>query len=592
MGAVTSLVPGALPNQELEQIIDAWFGIKPERANIQPASFDVPISSRCYRLNEAGIKIPEGTTIDTYLRLLPGGSFKECDLSNGHVIAPNSTYLIQLEGKVDLPPNFFVRSSPKSTQGRLGTYVKLIGDGCPNIDEIDGPFKGTFWAIYETHAFHVRITAGDTLNQLRTFCRHPAKIEGDSLVQQFYDHRLLFRDGVPLDADKLNLNEGLPLTLDLKGMEYDGIVGFRARNNPEPIDLAAKNTIDAMDYFEVIISPRNGQIIVKPNEFYILYSREHVRVPGHLAMEMSPYHRKIGATRLHKAGFFDPYFGFGRKGELEGASAVLEVDSHEKNAFPCVHGQSAGVLEVQRLRKTASIVYGDNNNYQGQEGPRLAKQFKRLDFRELAETLDKNRTPIMVVSREKLFPADDGYFQGFKDCEGTEFYERITANQQAILRGAAEDDPRFKQPIPYLTIYCPETKRFFTYRRSADERIAPERRLYNKWSIGFGGHVRLRDYKSGKPLEACLYRERGKELAIENASEPQLLGFINDDKNAVGMVPFGLLYAQSVPHENAVRLKEATAVEAQWLTIEQLRALENKETWSTISLDPLERFVR
>lgn len=374
--AINTDVPGALPSQELEQIVEPWFGIPQKNAGVQSASFDPPITDKCYRLDTSrGFKIPEGVSVERYLCRLPKSDVKNCDLSSERITAPgNHRYLIYL-GEVSVPKHFFVRASPKSTQGRLGTYVRLVADGKPNFDEVEGPYEGGLWALFETHFFHIGIQAGDRMNQLRVFCRNPSRVEGDALLREFYAHNLLYRDGKALDVGEVNLTEGIPLTLDLKGNRRDALVGFRARNNPEPLSLRTKG-IDPLDYFEEIRAPKGGQFDVPKNQLYILYSREKVRVPGHLAMEMSQYHRRVGATRLHKAGFFDPFFGFGRAGDILGACGVLELDTHEVQETTLAHGQSAGILEVQMLRKTSDVVYGEAGNaYQGQDGPRLAKMF-------------------------------------------------------------------------------------------------------------------------------------------------------------------------------------------------------------------------
>src|ERR1700736_669718 len=70
-------------------------------------------------------------------------------------------------------------------------------------------------------------------------------------------------------------------------------------------------------------------LMLDPNDFYILASKERVRIPHTFAAEMVPYDPSVGEFRIHYAGFFDPGFGYGNHGEIPGTKAVLEVRAHE-----------------------------------------------------------------------------------------------------------------------------------------------------------------------------------------------------------------------------------------------------------------------
>ena len=98
------------------------------------------------------------------------------------------------------------------------------------------------------------------------------------------------------------------------------------------------------DYWEEIRSD-NASLILNPNDFYILNSRESVKIPPAYAAEMLPYLAKIGEFRVHYAGFFDPGFG----AEKDNTSkAVLEVRCHEA-PFRLEHGQPIGRLIFEKM---------------------------------------------------------------------------------------------------------------------------------------------------------------------------------------------------------------------------------------------------
>ena len=107
------------------------------------------------------------------------------------------------------------------------------------------------------------------------------------------------------------------------------------------------------------------------NKFYILKSREKIRIPCNLAGEMIPYDTGIGDFRVHYAGFFDPGFG-----DPKGSYAVLEVKTNEL-PFILEDGQTIARIKYERLNKKTSVVYGlsINSNYQNQKLA-LSKHFK------------------------------------------------------------------------------------------------------------------------------------------------------------------------------------------------------------------------
>ncbi len=136
------------------------------------------------------------------------------------------------------------------------------------------------------------------------------------------------------------------------------------------------NHYDPLVYWEPIHARKGRGIILDPDDFYILTSREPITVPPELAAEMVAYDTLVGEFRVHYAGFFDPGFGYFGAGK-PGTRAVLEVRSHEV-PFLIEHGQVVGRLIFERLTSVPEKIYGADmgSSYQGQ-ALTLAKQFKR-----------------------------------------------------------------------------------------------------------------------------------------------------------------------------------------------------------------------
>ena len=109
---------------------------------------------------------------------------------------------------------------------------------------------------------------------------------------------------------------------------------------------------DVLDFWEPLYNHGRRELVLDPDEFYILVSREAVHVPPAYAAEMAPFDPLVGEFRVHYAGFFDPGFGHSAAGGT-GSRAVLEVRSHEV-PFILEHGQIVGRLVYERMLRAAA----------------------------------------------------------------------------------------------------------------------------------------------------------------------------------------------------------------------------------------------
>jgi dCTP deaminase len=152
-------------------------------------------------------------------------------------------------------------------------------------------------------------------------------------------------------------------------------IGFRAQKHTDIIDVDRVNAYDMADYWDPIRPRADGRLILDPDEFYILASREKLHIPPDLAAEMVPIDPAMGEFRVHYAGFFDPGFGYTEQGH-PGSRAVLEVRSHGL-PFIIEDGQMIGRLEFEKMAERPDVLYGQTelSNYQGQ-GLKLSKHFK------------------------------------------------------------------------------------------------------------------------------------------------------------------------------------------------------------------------
>jgi dCTP deaminase len=211
------------------------------------------------------------------------------------------------------------------------------------------------------------------LNQLRLFFGE-APLDDVALRQLHQVEPLLYDDDdrpIPLDA--VHLDGGLFMGLDAAGRE-ETLVGYKAKKNSDIIDLSKVGFYDPSAFWEPVRCSPSRPLILEPEEFYILTSKEKVSIPPAYAAELVAYDAGSGELRTHYAGFFDPGFGYGQ-GQQRGTKAVLEVRPHDV-PFLVEDGQLFCKLCLESTAETPEVVYGTalQSHYQTQSLT-LGKQF-------------------------------------------------------------------------------------------------------------------------------------------------------------------------------------------------------------------------
>jgi dCTP deaminase len=368
---------GVLTSQQLRALVQKRIiSAKPaiEACQYQPASLDLRLGETAYRMLSSFL--PEQWAIAqriTLHDLLPELLMYEIDLRKGAVLERGHVYLIPLMESIALPAEVRGRTNPKSTTGRLDVFTRTITDFQARFDDIRPGYRGRLFLEVVPRSFSVRLHAGMCLNQLRLFTGHPLVADAE-LRERHREDPLLYRDGKPLPASQLSLKDGLFLRVDLTGTE-SGIVGFRAKTISQILDMSRLGHYDPTDFWEPIRRSRDCTLLLEPEQFYILGSKERIRIPPEYAAEMVAYEAACGELRTHYAGFFDPGFGYGA-GDVLGTPIVLEVRAHDV-PFLIHDGQTFFKVFFERMLQRPEKVYGEQlgSSYQFQ-GLTLSKQFK------------------------------------------------------------------------------------------------------------------------------------------------------------------------------------------------------------------------
>lgn len=372
---------GVLAFQELKDGVAAgWISasVPIEERQFQPASLDLRLGPIAYQLRASFLPLRE-----TVERRLTQPDSLDLDLvidhlslERGATFQRGSVYLVPLMESLTLPPDVRGRSNPKSTTGRLDIFTRIITDGTPRFDEIRAGYAGPLYLEVSPQSFPVRVHAGLSLNQLRLLAG-PTTMRDDDLAALYRDSPLLYDDDDrPIPVDRVAFNDGLCMGIDLSGRATGGIIGYRAQPNPPLVDLARVGGYDVDEFWEPIKRPARDSFILEANRFYILVSKERIRVPPDYAAEMVVYDAGAGEIRTHYAGFFDPGFGYG-DGTVLGTKVVMEVRAREV-PFMLYDGQTSFKVWFERLSSRPERLYGAGigSSYQFQTLT-LSKHFRR-----------------------------------------------------------------------------------------------------------------------------------------------------------------------------------------------------------------------
>jgi dCTP deaminase len=357
---------GILPSHVLRRLIRARREMLATdeigEEQIQPASLDLRLGSSAYRIRASFLPGRDARVADK----LSDMAIHEIDLKAGAVLETGCVYLVPLIERLELSHRVSGIANPKSSTGRLDVFTRLITDRAQAFDRVEEGYHGPLYAEISPRTFPILVRKGSRLNQLRL--RHGSPPFTDTQLKRLHDE-------VGLVNGPADIEGGLALTADLHGDPMTRQVGWRARRHAGVIDIDKRAAYDPLDFWDPIFARKSDSIVLDPDEFYILASREAVSIPPDFAAEMMPFNPMVGEFRVHYAGFFDPGFGH-ETGQGRGARAVLEVRSREV-PFVLEHAQIIGRLVFERLTDTPPQVYGEGlgSNYQRQ-GLKLSKHFR------------------------------------------------------------------------------------------------------------------------------------------------------------------------------------------------------------------------
>tara|TARA_B100000965_G_scaffold405826_1_gene441431 strand:+ start:739 stop:1728 length:990 start_codon:yes stop_codon:yes gene_type:complete len=305
-----------------------------KKNQIQPASLDLTLSNKCYRIKASFI--PNEISISSILKDLV---LTQINLKNEFLFEKGCIYLCEINEKLNLPFDIKGKSNPKSTTGRLDIFTRIITEKGFEYDFIDYNYKGKLYLEIIPQSFSIKLKKDISLNQIRFF-----KGKDNEVITRKQKISVSIKKGV--------------------------VSAYKAKKITSSISLGNINFYQKDKYWEKII-PDDNFFIIEKDEFYILRSKEKISIPTDNAAELEPFKDSFGNFRVHYAGFFDPGFG-----NISGIPAVLELRAYD-TPFIIRDGQLVGQLNYYEIKKVRSFSYGKSikSNYHNQS-LKLAKQFR------------------------------------------------------------------------------------------------------------------------------------------------------------------------------------------------------------------------
>jgi len=327
-------LPGVLSRKQLIKLCEEGHvtgTTEAERKEIDHSSIDLHISDEGYRLVDGSVK-PFG---ERYIHQIKGEGLAvplRPDSDGTFTLSPKQTYVFRIgESLEGLDGSFWGQATGKSSLGRLDVLARLIVNGMDRYEAFHpGVVQGGRTDMYveiTPFTFPIRVREGVALNQLRLFYGQPEACEmrGKELL------RTCFAGENPTLKPTLSV-ELSPVTI---GETEVTACGYLAKDPPDddsPIDLWKIHKDDRPDpssWWGVVKPSKEGWLKITKNRFYILRSKEQLRLPSGVAVYARAIDEEIGEMRIHYAGFVHPNFGRERSDSGEGTPLIFEVRGHD-----------------------------------------------------------------------------------------------------------------------------------------------------------------------------------------------------------------------------------------------------------------------
>ena len=256
---------GLLPREKIEVMVRRGMISSPEieDAQFQPASLDLRLGSRAYRVR-ASFLPGKDFSVRERLDALRSADDEINLEGKGAVLERGCVYVIPLIEHLNLPDSISAIANPKSSTGRLDIFTRLITDKSDVFDRVARGYEGPLYAEVSPRSFSVRVRKGSKLNQIRFRKLNSSQLTGSDfgLKEKELHER---HEKIPLvDCDDFELRQnGLVLRVGLAAEPANGIIGYKAQKHADILDVD-RGGYDVADYWVEIRARRQPKADPRP----------------------------------------------------------------------------------------------------------------------------------------------------------------------------------------------------------------------------------------------------------------------------------------------------------------------------------------
>lgn len=364
-------IPGVLSKRQVLELCHQGYLLQTgSEPSVDHSSIDLHLFDEGWELPLGSIK-PSGRS---YLHFVEQHELSRKLSSSGgmYQLNPRTTYLFRIRERLGplRGSGIYGQATAKSSVGRLDVLARLVVDGSSRYegftpDEL-GQSSGEMFLEITPMTFPIRIKEGTSLSQLRLFYGEPEACEVRS--RELWNTVLHHPD---CDA-RAQVDD--TLSVDLAPDRVGGleVAAFEAVAPTDPavvIDLWKKSDKpQPWQFWKFQNADGHQRLQINQKSFYILRSRERLRLPSGVAAYCRAIDETIGEMRIHYAGFVHPFFGFSRSDGIVGTPLIFEVRGHDLNVS-LIHREKLARLTFYRMSEDAKAEEssGDKTVYNEQE---------------------------------------------------------------------------------------------------------------------------------------------------------------------------------------------------------------------------------
>jgi dCTP deaminase len=326
-------IPGVLNRNQVKQLCDEELITVegPVEKALDESSIDLSPSEEAFKMIQGSVKPSGSRPYNWFLKQKELAEKLHLAADGTFTLNVHETYVVKLREKLArglADARIYGQATAKSSVGRVDVLSRLIVNGMDTYEQFnpEGLAKqsGDMYLEITPITFNVKVKPGESLSQLRLFRGDPESAEMRSPE--------LFR--TILDGPGA---ENGSLTVDLTDVKVGGlpVAAFSSRSgrdSDEPIPLWAEKSGSKPDpcrHWKFVRADDKKRLKIEESKFYLLRSKERIKVPRGIAIYCRASDETIGEMRIHYAGFVHPYFGLLREDDTKGTPLMFEVRGHQ-----------------------------------------------------------------------------------------------------------------------------------------------------------------------------------------------------------------------------------------------------------------------